>query len=180
MQNVEFKCELRDIALARGILKRLGAHLVRTLRQRDTYYKVADGKLKRRESWGEDGHPEPTEYVFYHRVQRVGPKLSHFTLLSEEQALRRYGEREMPVLVELEKRREVWIWKSVHAHLDDVDDVGKFFEADVLVTPRQHIGICHRMIASLRESLAPALGEPVSPGYAELALLEREISGDAA
>ena len=53
MHNVEFKCELRDLPLARSILKAKGASFIGELRQTDTYYKISSGRLKKRECEGE-------------------------------------------------------------------------------------------------------------------------------
>ena len=66
MQNVEYKAELRDIALARTIAAAIGAIKVDTLVQTDTYFRVPDAKLKRRETVG-----HTTECVFYNRPGRT-------------------------------------------------------------------------------------------------------------
>ena len=55
MQNVEYKCELRDPELVRGVCARTGATHVGTVRQLDTYFRIPDGRLKKRETEGELG-----------------------------------------------------------------------------------------------------------------------------
>jgi adenylate cyclase class IV len=40
MENVEFKAELRDIALARTICRAIGASFILTMDQTDTYFRV--------------------------------------------------------------------------------------------------------------------------------------------
>ena len=71
MQNVEYKAELRDPSLARTIAATIGAIKVDTLRQTDTYFRVPDAKLKKRETLG-----HPTEWVFYNRPGRSRLKRS--------------------------------------------------------------------------------------------------------
>ena len=61
-ENLELKCELRDLDRARELARALGAELIATLDQTDTYYPVADGRLKRRET-----RDQPSEWVFYRR-----------------------------------------------------------------------------------------------------------------
>ena len=63
MRTIDFKAELRDFDLARGVLRTTGAMHIVTVSQRDTHYRLPDGRLMRREAEG-----EPTEWIFYHRV----------------------------------------------------------------------------------------------------------------
>lgn len=169
MQNVEFKAELRDYQLARLIAGRIGARHVALLKQTDTFYKVPDGRLKKRECEG-----EPTEYIFYHRLNRSRPKLSHFTIYSEEEARARFGTRELPVWLTVRKTRDLWMYAGVRLHLDRVEQLGDFFEAEALVTPTQHVGRCHEAIADVRSQLGPALGELIATSYADLLAHELE------
>ena len=172
MQNVEFKAELRDPQLARIICGHVGAQHLMTFGQKDTYYRVPSGRMKKRE---QDG--EPVEYILYHRHDRLRPKLSHFTIMTEEVMQERFGQREMPVLCVVEKTRDLWMYRNVRIHLDDVVGLGKFIECEALVSPRQHLGRCHRRIAKLRKKFTPAMGELISCGYAEL--VQNEVGAEA-
>ena len=169
MQNVEYKVELRDVELARTVCRKIGARMVASFRQTDTYFRIADGRLKKREAPG-----EPTEWIFYHRQNRVKPKLSNFTIYSDREARERYGERPLPVWLIVEKHRELWMWGSVRVHLDEVFGLGRFLEIEALVTPRQHLGKCHRLVQRLVDKLGMALGEPICNGYADMMALEQE------
>lgn len=163
MQNVDFKCELRDPELARIALRKLGAQFVHAVEQIDTYYRVPDGRLKKREA-----HGEPIEYIFYHRINRPQPKLSHFTIYTEDQVTQRFGTRPLPVWLTVRKTREIYLLRGTHIHIDNVQELGHFLEVDALVSPNQHVGRCHRLIGKIRELLGPALGEPIATGYADL------------
>ena len=52
MHNIEFKAELRDLIAARQQCKQLGASRMGILYQTDTYFRLAGGRLKRREAPG--------------------------------------------------------------------------------------------------------------------------------
>ncbi|HVZ95114.1 MAG TPA: class IV adenylate cyclase, partial [Phycisphaerales bacterium] len=162
VQNVEYKSELRDPQLGKMILSRSGARFITFMKQRDTYYRIAEGRLKKRES-----SDEPTEFVFYHRADRVRPKLSHFQIYGEEEAAAKFGPQPLPVWMVIEKEREVWMHDGVHIHVDKVEGLGSFIELQALVTPWQHIGKCQESIAQLRAKLAPALGEAIATGYCD-------------
>ncbi len=163
MQNVEYKAELRDLTLARTIAASLGALSVDTLRQTDTYFRVPDAKLKRRETEG-----QPTEWVFYNRAQRTQSKLSTFTLYPDGMARQRFGSTDLPVWIVVKKIRELWTYQGVRIHLDQVEGLGSFIEFEALICPERSLEKAHELVEFLRQSLAPAMGEAIACGYAEL------------
>ena len=171
MQNVEFKAELRDIDLARRVCERLGATRLGPVRQVDTYYRVPDGRLKKREADG-----EATEFIFYHRPDRVRPRLSHFTIFTEADAKKRFGVAPLPVWLVVRKLRDIWLYKNARVHLDEVEDLGSFIEVEALVSPAHHVGRCHAIVQELRALLGPALGEPISRSYADMMAVELETA----
>jgi len=163
MQNIELKCELRDPDLAAPILRKIGAIRVATLQQRDTYFRVPDGRLKKRECPG-----EPTEWILYQRENLATPRLSRFTIFTEQEAAARFGARPLPVWVVVEKRRDLWVKRAVRVHVDDVAGLGQFLELETMVSPRRDAAVCQEDVAAVRQALGPALGEPISAGYADL------------
>lgn len=167
MINVEFKAELRDADLARAAVRAMGAIEGGVLVQTDTYFRVADGRLKKRETMGEE-----TEWVFYDREDRSLPKLSRFTIYDEAAAHERFGSRPLPVWLTVKKRRELWLMGAVRIHLDEVESLGSFLEIEALVSPKQNVGKCHELVAELRRKLGPALGEPLSGSYSDLLAAE--------
>ncbi len=169
MQNIEFKAELRDADLARTILRSLGASQPTTLEQTDTYYRVPQGRLKRRETTG-----HPPEVIFYVRATDPRPRASRFTIYTEEQARERFGLRPMTPWVVVRKTRQVFMLEGVRVHLDRVVGLGEFVEFEALVLRGRDEGACRDRVARLREALAPALGEAVGAGYADLMARECE------
>jgi len=163
MQNIEFKCELLDIGAAQVQCQMLGAECVGRLEQTDTYFKLPDGRLKRREVPG-----DPVEWIFYHRPDRVTPKMSHFMIYSEEQARARWGVLPLKEWVTVRKVREVFLLENLRIHLDDVDELGWFIEFEAQVSPKYNVRVCHVQIAKMRRQFGPILGEAIAAGYADL------------
>lgn len=168
MQNVEYKCELRDIRLARAILRELGATFIGVLRQTDTYYRTTSGRLKRRETEGEE-----TEWILYERPDRLKARISNFTIYSHEQARERFGNLDMPVRSVVRKVRELWMIRNTRIHLDDVAGLGLFFELESLVGRDHPAPRAHEAVDELRRALAPVLGEPIDTSYGDMC--EREL-----
>lgn len=177
MQNVEFKAELRDLALARMLATSVGARFVEHLWQTDTYYKLADGRLKKRVT---EGHP--TEYIFYHRENSSRPRLSKFNIYTESEALARFGSLDIPAWVLVRKAREVYMHANTRIHLDMVDRLGMFIEFEAMVSPSCNLAKCYASVDRLRRDLGPAIGEPVATSYSDLLAKEIEsptvIGGD--
>ncbi|MFG0251307.1 MAG: class IV adenylate cyclase [Phycisphaerales bacterium JB038] len=167
MQNIEFKAELRDMEVARAQCRALGANCMGVLRQRDTYFRLTSGRLKRRETEG-----EPTEWIFYHRPDRPQARMSHFMMYTEQQALARFGSNPLPTYVVVEKSRELWLLNNVRIHLDEVHRLGRFIEFEALVDKHNDVQTCHDRIADLRESFAPIQGEMIAPSYADLVAVD--------
>jgi len=178
LKNIEYKAELRDPDLARAIAREIAATLIVRVQQTDTYYNVAIGRVKKRESvviGPAVATPEPVEYIVYERPNRIGPRASDFSLLTEAELKVRFGEKRLPVWLTVSKIRELWMWRSVRIHLDKVDHLGWFFEIESLVresTDEDHA----RMLADqIRATFAPALGEPVAGSYSDLLAQHREL-----
>lgn len=181
MQNVELKIELRDPELARLVLGRLGAVRVDAFRQVDTYFRLADGRLKKREFVSPDGtHSHATEWIFYHRDNLARQRLSHFRIYTQAEARAFFGVIEPPVWLVVKKSREVYMagpGHGVRVHLDDVEGLGRFLEFEALVTPEMTLVKAHRAVEDLHQALAVALGEPVSLSYSDMLAADLDRSG---
>lgn len=167
MQNVECKYELRDPPLAKVLAHSLKATRIATLRQTDTYYKLADGRLKKRLTDG-----QPVEYIFYHRENEAKARLSRFTIYSATEAAKYFGASEPPAWVVVHKTRELYMLGGVRIHIDHVEGLGHFLEFEALVSPQQNLVKCYEAVHQLHEAFAPALGGPLSTSYADMLAAE--------
>lgn len=170
MQNVECKYELRDLPLARSIARAIGSTFIGNLKQKDTYYRLTTGRLKRRECIG-----EPPEYIFYDRSDDSRPRLSSFMIYTQAEAQTRFGSHPLPVWITVLKTRELFMYENVRIHLDTVEDLGTFLEFEALVSPSHHMSQCHSILNILKAKFAPALGEPLSSSYSDL-LAQRQTA----
>ncbi len=174
MHNIEFKAELRNPSAARAQCKVLGAARMGILQQTDTYFRLADGRLKRREAPG-----EPIEWIFYHRRDIVRPRMCDYAILSDAQARRRWGTQSLKEWVCVVKRRELWLLDNVRIHLDSVRGLGEFIEFEAVVSAEHDTKSCHKKINQLREVFGPTMGEPVGPSYSDLAAQEVDMGTEA-
>lgn len=170
MHNLEFKAELRDVAVARGIARSLHAAWIAEVQQVDTYYRVPSGRLKKREQFG-----EPVEMIHYERPNRSSPKLSKFEIYTEEQARERFGSTPLPVWTIVRKTREIFVLNHTRIHLDRVEGLGNFLELESIVSKQHDQSKCALDIAKLRQAFGPVLGEAIDCSYSDLLEAERAV-----
>ena len=175
MRSVDVKHELRDPDLAHAACMRAGMLLVSSVAQNDTHFRVPDAHLMRRVSVG-----GVTEWLFYTRQRRVSPRVCSVSVYTEASARARFGARDLPVHLVIRKRRTTWLWRGVRINLDDVHALGLFVEVEAPVGVRTRVPGAVRALNVARELLQPAMGEPVSLSYRDLAAREIALGVDAA
>jgi adenylate cyclase class IV len=169
MQNIEFKAELRDLDLARTICHAIAATHIASLEQTDTYYRIADGRLKKREAIG-----EPAEVIFYRRDNRATVRPSEFTILTEAEAQLRYGTQPLHIWVVVRKTRDLWLSGATRIHLDRVEGLGTFIEFESLVSRTNPASSAHEHVAALREQFRPAMGGAIDCSYSDMLARDQE------
>ncbi len=178
MRNVEYKAELRDPALARSIAARIGAVLKEIMQQTDTYFRVADARMKKRETayveeanYGQRviGSERVTEYIRYERPDEARARVSEYEVYTPERFRELYGERGVPEAgVVVRKVRELWMWEGVRIHLDRVEGLGHYIEFEAPVTEERSVERCRELVGELIEAFRPVMGEGIGRGYADL------------
>src|SRR5690606_6910136 len=163
-------------------LVRLGASHIADVEQTDTCFRVPHGRLKRREVvTAEPGAPSESaevEYIFYHRKDEPGPRISQFTIYDLATARERLGLVDPPVWVVVRKRRQIFMYQNVRIHLDEVEHLGTFLELEALVSPSHDVARCHKTLGEIRQALEPALGELIALSYADMVASEAGAEAD--
>ncbi len=125
---IEIKARLRDRASAEQILAAHSARSVGTDRQKDTYFRVAEGRLKLREGNIENA------LIYYRRPDQTGPKRSDVALYKTQpgDGLKEILTQAMGVLSTVEKIRKIYFIDNVKIHLDEVAGLGQFIEIEAI------------------------------------------------
>lgn len=123
--NLELKARVDDLAAVRERVRDVGAERSGTEQQRDRYFTVPAGRLKLRESSADGAH-----LILYQRPEgdRFRPSRFHRLPVSAPGPLVETLESMLGAAVLVEKTREVWWWRDVRIHLDDVVGQGTFIE----------------------------------------------------
>lgn len=132
--NIEIKVEYDDLDLVQHKLLELNAMYVGEDYQVDKYYSVNKGRLKIRK-----GNIEKN-IIYYNRKEDSKLKESDVTLIP---LIEPYGKYEqvldnaLECIVTVRKKRKIFFINSVKFHLDDVEDLGKFVEIEVIDPGRE-------------------------------------------
>jgi homotetrameric cytidine deaminase len=188
-RNVELKAHDPDPGRTLERALAAGAEDRGLLRQRDTYFAVAQGRLKLREE-----EPGGATLIAYARPDAASERVSDYRLVPvpEPEPLREALSASNGVSAVVEKRRRLLIWDgTVRIHLDGVSGLGTFVELEAVAEPGSDLERERAQVAKLRELLeirdedlregsyadaVPAAGAHADP---ELLALAREAAARA-
>jgi homotetrameric cytidine deaminase len=134
------------------------------LHQRDTYFRVPEGRLKlRREG-------ERAQLISYARADAPGARESAYRLVDvpDPDALQAALESTAGISVDVVKQRRLLLWSGVRIHLDTVEGLGSFVELEAVAAPESDLTEEHAKVAYLRAALHIADDQLEPRGYALL------------
>ena len=123
---IELKARVPDLHAVREKLEGLGAQPVGTFHQIDTYFEIPKGRLKLRETEGEN----TAQLVYYERKNVAGPKGSEVFILEiyEPTVFKTVLRKIVRTKVTVDKIREILRYEGTQIHLDTVKELGAFIE----------------------------------------------------
>jgi predicted adenylyl cyclase CyaB len=126
--NVEIKARCSEPQKVRDFLESRGAEYKGLDHQIDTYFRVANGRLKLRE-----GNIENC-LIFYERSNKEGPKDSEVVLCSSTpgSSLKNILLKSCGSLAVVDKKRHIYFIGNVKFHVDEVEGLGSFCEIEAI------------------------------------------------
>ncbi len=149
MKNLEAKFRLLDHAEAEARAAALGYVRRAILNQRDTFFRVASGKLKLREETGS------AVLIFYRRRESASLMLSDYEIVPVADPARwlRILEDALGAIAVVEKVRILMTRDNVRLHLDRVAKLGEFGEIEAVIAdgddPERSRGAVDEILAAL-------------------------------
>ncbi len=126
--NVEIKARCTNPEQITSRLLENGARFVGEDHQIDTYFNIAQGRLKLREGNIENA------LILYHRNNQAGPKKSDVILYesSPGSSLKTILTAALGILAIVEKQRAIFFIDNVKFHVDKVMGLGNFIEIEAI------------------------------------------------
>jgi homotetrameric cytidine deaminase len=173
-RNVELKARDPDPARSLERARALGADDRGELRQRDTYFAAARGRLKLREQ-----EPGDAELIAYERADAAQARESRYRIapVGDPGALREALDAALGTTVVVDKRRHLLLYDGVRIHLDRVEGLGDFVELEGVADAASGLTRAGDLVDRLRAALEIDDAAIEATGYAELL---RDAQDDAA
>jgi predicted adenylyl cyclase CyaB len=171
VRNIELKARLRDRERAVRVCQELGAQFHGHIRQRDTYFRVPEGRLKLRES-----DPGEDYLVFYRRPDTAAAKACDYSIHTVHRSVRAILSEALGELAVVDKVRTLYLWENVRIHLDGVSGLGKhqggidFIEFEAVLSDTYDDADGHAKLERLQEAFGIAPEDLIETSYLELAL----------
>ena len=166
-RNVELKATDPDPARSLAVCLELGAADEGTLIQRDTYFRVPEGRLKLREQ-----EPGGAVLIQYRRDDRPEARESRYRLIevADAEAARTALDEALGTLAVVEKERRLLLWEGVRIHLDSVKGLGSFVELEGVAPEGSDLSGEQDRVARLGEALGIDDSRILSDSYSDLVL----------
>ena len=161
-RNIEVKALDPDPERSLAVCRGLGAEDRGVIRQRDTYFRAREGRLKLREE-----EPGGATLVQYERPDDAAARESRYRLVpvADPDALRAALGAALGTLVVVDKARHLLLWEGVRIHLDRVEGLGSFVELEGVAPPESDLAGERERVARLSEALG--IREVLPDSYAD-------------
>jgi homotetrameric cytidine deaminase len=166
-RNVELKARDADPQATLRRARELGASDEGILRQRDTYFGRARGRLKLRELLDQPGR---AELIAYQRPDDAQARTSAYRIapVADPEAVRGALDAALGTRVVVDKRRHLLLYENVRIHLDEVEGLGAFVELEGVAAADSDLTRERELVERLSRELQ--LGEPIAVSYSDLLL----------
>lgn len=135
------------------------------IEQRDTFYKVSEGRLKLRR-FADD----TAELIYYRRDDSSGPSLSEYTISKslEPDSLHKILAQAYGVSAQVNKQRYLYLVGRTRLHFDAVESLGQFIELEVVLNPGDSLEEGQREAEKLMLDLGIEQDDLIDVAYADL------------
>jgi adenylate cyclase, class 2 len=163
--NIEVKARYPDLTKARAVCQRIGASFAGVRRQVDTYLHATDGqRLKLRQI-----NNSTAELISYSRPDTAVTRQSAYTITPVADA-ENWLKDHSDVRCVVRNRRELWLWRNVRIHLDEVEILGSFIEFEGVISSDADEAISRERVDQLVKEFAIAPADQIGTSYSDLIL----------
>ena len=168
-RNIELKARCGNLTAARLAVQSLAPLDTGVQHQIDTYFHVPHGRLKLREIVG-----VRAELIWYDRSNQAASRNSEYRLtpISHPDELKASLAAALGLRGQVEKHRQVLLWRNVRIHLDQVQSLGTFVEFEAVMSPGEDEVTAHARLKQLCEMMKLSPTDYQDCSYADLLGLE--------
>lgn len=132
-ENIEIKAVCHDLDAATQRIQEITQITPEEDYQVDTYFKVAHGRLKLRESQIDGNYLIP-----YIRKDETGPRESYYAKIKVDnpETVKQLFSMLMGTHIVVSKKRKIFIYENVRIHIDQVENLGTFLEIEAVMNDK--------------------------------------------
>ena len=164
--NIEIKAHAREFEEIRRKAESLSDTPCEVIKQEDTFFNTPSGRLKLRVL-----APERAQLIWYTRPNQEGPKRSDYEIFETDNPEKlksvlssAYGIRGI-----VRKTRYLYLVGQTRVHLDDVEDLGKFMELEVVLREGQSDSEGQSIAEHLMIKLGVSRSDLIEGAYMDMA-----------
>ena len=163
--NVELKARLQSLDSAREVAQTLATDQLPDQHQVDTYFRCHQGRLKLREIGG-----AAAQLISYQRPDTTAAKPSRYYLIDvpDPAAMLQGLSEALGILVRVEKHREIYFYKNVRIHLDQVEQLGTFLEFEAVLEREEQIEQGEEVVTWLQRQFAIQPEDLLTSSYSDM------------
>ena len=164
-RNLEIKARLLDYGAARRQIQQIATERIGHQVQTDTYFHCRQGRLKLREITGRQA-----QLIWYDRPDTAEPKASRYHLaeIHDPETVKAALGAGVGVRCTVKKRREIFLYRHVRIHLDQVYQLGDFLELEAVMQPDMVLDDAERLLADLMEQIGIGPDQLLQSSYGEM------------
>lgn len=164
-RNIEIKARAREYRGQMSVAESLSGGKVQHLFQEDTFFNVPSGRLKLRE-FG-DG---TAELIQYERASTVGPAECRYIrqAIDDPATLKETLTRSLGIRAVVRKKRTVYLVGQTRIHFDEVEDLGRFIELEVVLRQGEDTESGTAIAEDLMKKLEIDKGDLIKQAYVDL------------
>jgi predicted adenylyl cyclase CyaB len=164
MKNLEAKFHVADLVRAASRATALGYTRRAILNQRDTFFRVSNGKLKLREENG------GAALIFYRRSERGPLMLSNYEIapVADPATTCRILDAALGTLATVEKVRILLTRDNIRLHLDRLASLGEFGEIEAVIPDGDDPELSRAAVDELLAALGIIPADLIDVSYFEM------------
>ncbi|OGN90771.1 MAG: hypothetical protein A2Y88_00040 [Chloroflexi bacterium RBG_13_48_10] len=163
--NIEIKARVHDFNRLQRKAEQLSETPCQVISQEDTFFICPRGRIKLRELG-----PQRGQLVYYQREDVSGPKHSEYKIFDTDDpaGLKKILSEAFGVRGVIKKIRYLYMVGQTRIHLDDVDELGKFMELEVVLQPDQTDAEGQAIAENFMQKLDIKEGDLINTAYMDM------------
>ncbi len=164
LKNIEIKARLDNYEETHQIVQAICPKPESIERQVDTFFITGQGRFKLRET------NERSALIYYDRIDSIDPSPSDISIsfVNDPKTIKDVLSKSLGIRGVVKKKRALYLHGQTRIHLDDVENLGKFIELEVVINKDQTIEDGSKIANEIMDKLNIGKEDLIDVAYIDL------------